>query len=139
VHHVIQQASCCNERNTVVPHERLNEYGSYRANIKTTTIMKIQANASGTRSIEVSEEHLQTIERYSLLKNLVDSNGIVDEAVLDKLKLNVRSILESQPSADKSLLDLCLDVIYNPNMKALGLHNLVLLYIEYTQKEESEQ
>ena len=100
---------------------------------------KIQANASGTRSIEVSEEHLQTIERYSLLKNLVDSNGIVDEAVLDKLKLNVRSILESQPSADKSLLDLCLDVIYNPNMKALGLHNLVLLYIEYTQKEESEQ
>ncbi|MBO4785477.1 MAG: hypothetical protein IKZ61_01300 [Prevotella sp.] len=102
-------------------------------------MMKIQANASGTRSIEVSEEHLQTIERYSLLKNLVDSNGIVDEAVLDKLKLNVRSILESQPSADKSLLDLCLDVIYNPNMKALGLHNLVLLYIEYTQKEESEQ
>ncbi len=101
--------------------------------------MKIQANASGTRSIAVSEEHLQTIERYSLLKNLVDSNGIVDEAVLDKLKLNVRSILESQPSADKSLLDLCLDVIYNPNMKALGLHNLVLLYIEYTQKEESEQ
>lgn len=101
--------------------------------------MKIQANASGTRSIEVSEEHLQTIERYSLLKNLVDSNGIVDGAVLDKLKLNVRSILESQPSADKSLLDLCLDVIYNPNMKALGLHNLVLLYIEYTQKEESEQ
>ena len=101
--------------------------------------MKIQANASGTRSIEVSEEHLHTIERYSLLKNLVDSNGIVDEAVLDKLKLNVRSILESQPSADKSLLDLCLDVIYNPNMKALGLHNLVLLYIEYTQKEESEQ
>lgn len=82
---------------------------------------------------------MQTIERYSLLKNLVDSNGIVDEAVLDKLKLNVRSILESQPSADKSLLDLCLDVIYNPNMKALGLHNLVLLYIEYTQKEESEQ
>lgn len=101
--------------------------------------MKIQANASGTRSIEVSEEHLQTIERYSLLKNLVDSNGIIDEAVLDKLKLNVRSILESQPSADKNLLDLCLDVIYNPNMKALGLHNLVLLYIEYTQKEESEQ
>ena len=101
--------------------------------------MKIQANASGTRSIEVSEEHLQTIERYSLLKNLVDSNGIVDETVLDKLKLNVRSILESQPSADKSLLDLCLDVIYNPNMKALGLHNLVLLYIEYTQKEDSEQ
>lgn len=100
--------------------------------------MVIQANASGTRSIEITEEHLQTIEKYSLLKNLIDSNGFVDEAVLDKLKLNVRSILESQPSADKNLLDLCLDVIYNPNMKALGLHNLVLLYIEYTKKEEKE-
>ena len=54
---------------------------------------KIKATTSGTRSIEVSEEHLQTIERYALLKNLVDSNGIIDEAVLDKLKLNVRSML----------------------------------------------
>ncbi|RRC97490.1 hypothetical protein [Prevotella sp. OH937_COT-195] len=100
--------------------------------------MKIQANASGTRSIEVTEEHLQTINKYSLLKNLVDSNGIIDETVLDKLKLNVRSILGSQPTSDKSLLDLCLDVIYNPDMKALGLHNLVLLYIEQTQKGENE-
>ena len=45
--------------------------------------MKIQANASGTRSIEVSEKHLQTIEKYQLLRNLVDSNGIIDETVLD--------------------------------------------------------
>lgn len=101
--------------------------------------MKIQANASGTRSIEVTEEHLQTIEEYSLLKNLIDSNGFIDEAVLDKLKLNVRSILGSQQAADKRLLDLCLDVIYNPNMKALGLHNLVLLYIEYTNNKDTEQ
>ena len=101
--------------------------------------MKIQANASGTRSIEVTEEHLQTIEDYSLLKNLIDSNGFIDEAVLDKLKLNVRSILESQQAADKRLLDLCLDVIYNPNMKALGLHNLVLLHIEYTKNKDTEQ
>ena len=101
--------------------------------------MKIQANASGTRSIEVTEEHLQTIEEYSLLKNLIDSNGFIDEAVLDKLKLNVRSILESQQAADKRLLDLCLDVIYNPNMKALGLHNLVLLYIKYTKNKDTEQ
>ena len=97
---------------------------------------KIQANASGTRSIEVSEEHLQTIERYALLKNLVDSNGIIDEAVLDKLKLNVRSMLESEAGKDKDLLDLCLDVIYNSNMKAFGLHKLVLLYVEWTQKKE---
>lgn len=96
---------------------------------------KIQANASGTRSIEISEQHLQTIERYSLLKNLVDSNGIIDEAVLDKLKLNVRSMLESEAGKDKALLDLCLDVIYNTNMKAFGLHKLVLLYVEWVQKQ----
>lgn len=100
---------------------------------------KIQANASGTRSIEVSEKHLQTIERYALLKNLVDSNGIIDEAVLDKLKLNVRSMLESEAGKDKDLLDLCLDVIYNSNMKAFGLHKLVLLYVEWAQKKEETQ
>ena len=46
---------------------------------------KIQANQSGTRSIEVSDQHLETIEKYQLLHNLVDSNGIIDEEVLDKL------------------------------------------------------
>ena len=59
---------------------------------------KIQANASGTRSIEVSDKHLETLAKYSLLNALVDSNGIVDEPVLDKLKLNVRSLLESSPN-----------------------------------------
>jgi hypothetical protein len=97
-------------------------------------MFKIQANASGTRSIEVSEQHLETIEKYSLLRNLIDSNGIVDEPVLEKLKLNVRSILESATPTDSQLLDLCLDVIYNSNMKAFGLHQLILLYIEWENK-----
>lgn len=97
---------------------------------------KIQANASGTRSIEISEQHLETIDKYSLLKNLVDSNGIIDEAVLDKLKLNMRSMLESNKGADKGLIDLCLDVIYNQNMKAFGLHQLILLYIEWVEKND---
>lgn len=99
--------------------------------------MKIQANPSGTRSIEVNENHLETLDRYALLRNLVDSNGIVDETVLDKLKLNVRSMLEGGASTDRDLLDLCLDVIYNTNMKAFGLHQLVLLYIEWKGKQES--
>ncbi len=102
-------------------------------------MFKIQANASGTRSIEVSERHLETIEKYSLLRNLIDSNGIVDEPVLEKLKLNVRSILESSPSTDNNLLDLCLDVIYNNNMKAFGLHQLVLLYIEWEDKRREDE
>ena len=95
---------------------------------------KIQANPTGTRSIEVSEEHLQTIRKYALLKNLIDSTGIIDETVLDKLKFTLRALLESEAGKDKALLDLCLDVIYHNNMKAFGLHQLVLLYIEWESK-----
>lgn len=99
---------------------------------------KIQANASGTRSIEVSDLHLETLQKYTLLDSLVDSNGIIDEAVLDKLKLNVRSLLESSGISDKNLLDLCLDVIYNNNMKAIGLSNLVALYKEWEKNKPAE-
>ena len=49
----------------------------------------IQANPSGTRSLEISEENLATIEKYGLFRHLIDSNGIVDEAVLEKLRLNI--------------------------------------------------
>lgn len=99
---------------------------------------KIQANASGTRSIEVSDLHLETLQKNTLLDSLVDSNGIIDEAVLDKLKLNVRSLLESSGISDKNLLDLCLDVIYNNNMKAIGLSNLVALYKEWEKNKPAE-
>ncbi len=104
--------------------------------------MKIQANPSGTRSIEVTEKHLETIDKYALLRNLIDSNGIIDEAVLDKLRLNVRALLEGSEGSDRDVLDLCLDVLYNKNMKAFGLHELVLLYIKWkneSQAKESEE
>lgn len=104
--------------------------------------MKIQANPSGTRSIDVTEKHLETIDKYALLRNLIDSNGIIDEAVLDKLRLNVRALLEGSEGSDRDLLDLCLDVLYNKNMKAFGLHELVLLYIKWkneSQAKESEE
>ena len=101
--------------------------------------MKIQANHSGTRSIEVTEQHLKTLDKYALLRNLVDSNGIIDESVLDKLKLNVRSMLESEAGKDKELLDLCLDIIYNNNMKAFGLHQLELLYIDWKNQQEPKE
>lgn len=97
--------------------------------------MKIQSNSSGTRSIEVSEQHLQTIEKYQLFRDLIDSNGYVDEQVLDKLKLNIRSLLSGDAGKDKNLLDLCLDVIYHANMKAFGLQQLVLLYINWKNQE----
>jgi hypothetical protein len=96
--------------------------------------MKIQTNSSGTRSIDVSDDHLVTIEKYQLFRDLIDSNGYVDEAVLDKLKLNIRSLLSGDAGKDKALLDLCLDVIYHPNMKAFGLQQLVLLYINWKNR-----
>ena len=99
---------------------------------------KIQTNASGTRSIVITDQHLETINKYNLFSDLIDSNGFVDEAVLDKLKLNVRSVLETEAGNDKALLDLCLDVIYHNNMKAFGLQQLVLLYINWKQKQGNE-
>ena len=95
---------------------------------------KIQTNSSGTRSIEISEEHLQTIEEYQLFRDLIDSSGYVDEEVLNKLKLNIRSLLESEAGMDKQLLDLCLDVIYHSNMKAYGLQQLVILFINWKNR-----
>ena len=99
---------------------------------------KIQTNVSGTRSIEVSNEHLQTIEDYPLFRDLIDSNGYVDEDVLNKLKLNIRSMLESEAGKDKRLLDLCLDVIYHHNMKAYGLQQLVLLFINWKRQTNAD-
>ena len=95
---------------------------------------KIQANSSGTRSIEVNDLHLQTIDDYQLFRDLIDSNGYVDEEVLNKLKLNIRSLLESEAGRDKRLLDLCLDVIYHPNMKAYGLQQVVTLFINWRNR-----
>ena len=97
----------------------------------------IQANPSGTRSIEVSNENLRTIEKYALF--LIESTGIVDEAVLDKLKLNIRSLIASQEEDSKDLLDLCIDVIYHNNMKAFGLQQLIKLYLTWLSNTEAEE
>ena len=95
----------------------------------------IQANQSGTRTLEISEENLKTIEKYSLFQHLIDSNGIVDESVLDKLKLNIRSLIASSENDCKDLLDLCIDVIYHNNMKAFGLFQLIQLYIKWEREQ----
>ena len=96
---------------------------------------KIQSNQSGSRSIDITEKHLETIEKYQLFRDLIDSHGFVDEQVLDKLKLNVRSLLESETGRDNDLLDLCLDVIYHANMKSFGLQHLIILFINWKQQK----
>ena len=100
--------------------------------------MKIQANATGTRNIDITDCHLETIKKYSLFDNLVDSNGVVDENTLNRLRLMVRSLLDSQAEIDRDLLYLCLDVIYNSDMKALGLSNLITLYGQTSAADAKE-
>lgn len=100
--------------------------------------MKINANASGTRTIEVSEEQLQIIKKYSLLDRITNSLGKVNEESLDKLRLTVRALIASQQMDAKELLDLC-TVLYNENMKALGLTNLMICYNNWLQQQREEQ
>ena len=88
----------------------------------------------GSRKLSVDETHLKTIDRYSLFSDLLDSNGIVEEGVLEKLRLNVRSLLGGEP--DPELLDLCERILFHNEMKAFGLHQLILLYIDW-KKEQS--
>ena len=99
---------------------------------------KIQTNASGTRTIDVSEEHLQTIEKYSLLKGLVPSNGLVDETTLETLKHNVKSIILNDAIEDnKALCNLCFNVLYHDNMKVYGLKELIMLYVGWKDSKEA--
>ena len=92
--------------------------------------MRINANASGTRTIEVTEAQLQIIRKFSLLDRLADSMGIISEDSLNKLRLTVRSLIASQVMDSKELLELCL-VLYHEDMKALGLNNLINCYNEW--------
>ena len=92
--------------------------------------MRINANASGTRTIEVTETRLQIIRKFSLLDRLADSMGIISEDSLNKLRLTVRSLIASQVMDSKELLELCL-VLYHEDMKALGLNNLINCYNEW--------
>jgi hypothetical protein len=95
----------------------------------------IQSNPSGTRSIDISDNNLKTIEKFALFRFLIDSNGIIDDSVLEKLKLNIRSIIASDTENSKDLLDLCIDVIYHKNMKAFGLQKLIQLYLAWIEQQ----
>ena len=86
--------------------------------------------------LNITDEHLQTIKDYALFRDLIDSNGYVDEDVLDKLKMNIRSIIGSTNGDVENLLRLAADVIYHDKMKAYGLRQLIMLYVSWTNKEK---
>lgn len=91
----------------------------------------IQLNESGTRHMNVTKQNLSTIRKYNLFNGLINSTGYVTEAELDKLKLNIRSLIAASSENTKDLLDLCIDVIYHDKMKAYGLKNLIDTYKEW--------
>lgn len=94
----------------------------------------ILCNMKGSRRLSVDETHLQTIDRYSLFSDLLDSNGIVEESVLEKLRLNVRSLL-SHGMLAPDLVDFCERILFHNDMKAFGLHQLILLYIDWKKEQ----
>lgn len=98
---------------------------------------QIQTNASGTRQMWIDESHLQTIRKYALFARLIDSNGIVNETVLDKLKLNVQSLMQSTED-NSDLIALCRDVLFHDNMKAFSLHQLITLYLNWLKETEAD-
>jgi len=99
---------------------------------------KIQTNASGTRNIEITEENLETIEKYSLLKGLIPSNGLVDETTLEQLKHQVKSYILNNDDC-KDLIDLTFNVLFHNNMKVFGLKELIMLYIGWKDAKELEE
>ena len=102
-------------------------------------MFQILCNIKGSRTITVSESHLQTLSRYNLFSDLLDSNGIVGEEVLEKLRLNVKALLDSNHT-DAELMDFCSNVLFHQNMKAFGLHQLILLFLDWEKdKHEAEQ
>lgn len=98
----------------------------------------IQLNESGTRNMNVTEQNLKTIKKYDLFNGLISSTGYVTENDLDKLKLNIRSLIASSSENTKDLLDLCIDVIYHDKMKAFGLKNLIDAFNTW-QASQAEQ
>ncbi len=97
----------------------------------------ILCNMKGSRKLNIEEAHLNTIDHYGLFSDLLDSNGIVEESVLDKLRLNVRSLL-SNSEPDPQLINLCEQVLFHRDMKAFGLHQLILLFIDWKKGQETK-
>lgn len=100
---------------------------------------KIPTNITGSREMYITDEHLKTIKERSLFKDLVGSTGIINEDVLDKLKMMVRSLLENEPESH-DLISFSHEVLYNDNMKAHGLGQLIQLYQNWLQMQpETEE
>jgi hypothetical protein len=97
--------------------------------------MKIQLNEKATHFLEITEQHLQTLQQYALFQDLVDSTGYVTEDTLLRLKLHTRSLLLSTSPVPQDLLDLYAEVICHNKMKAYGLKQLIEAYVDFFESK----
>lgn len=99
----------------------------------------ITLNEKGTRTLDITEENLQTIRKYRLFQGIVDSTGYITEEVLDKLKMTLRSMIAHSEEDTTDLLNLCIDVIYHDKMKAYGLKNLMAVYRQWEAEQPAPE
>lgn len=99
----------------------------------------ITLNEKGTRTLDITEENLQTIRKYRLFQGIVDSTGYITEEVLDKLKMTLRSMIAHSEEDTTDLLNLCIDVIYHDKMKAYGLKNLMTVYRQWEAEQPAPE
>ena len=62
----------------------------------------IQLNEKGSHNLQITAKNLETIDRYALFRDLVDSHGYVNEAVY-------------------------------------GLHNLIILYLDWKRQTSTDE
>ena len=96
--------------------------------------MKIQLNEKATHFLEITEQHLQTLQQYALLQDLVDSTGYITEDTMLRLKLRTRSLVLTTVPVPQDLLDLYAEIICHDKMKAFGLKQLMEAYTVWTHQ-----
>lgn len=99
----------------------------------------ITLNEKATRTLDITEENLQTIRKYRLFQGIVDSTGYITEEVLDKMKMTLRSMIAHSEEDTTDLLNLCIDVIYHDKMKAYGLKNLMAVYRQWEAEQPAPE
>ena len=106
---------------------------NYRISVLTESLVRLEYSEDGV----FEDGQTQVVQNRDF--GPVACEVVETEAVLDKLKLNIRSLIASQEEDSKDLLDLCIDVIYHNNMKAFGLQQLIKLYLVWFNSQEAEE
>ena len=76
----------------------------------------------------------------NILNSVIDEFKFTEEyANMCKALISAEEDFKAGIGNNKELLDLCIDVIYHNNMKAFGLHQLILLYIQWEKEKNKDE